>query len=562
MGSYVRISALLWADILVSYALFVMQNYLTKVWNISFVNAAGILNIWGGISMILPVFFLFLVDTLLGNRKMLLISSISYSLGIGLVTMSTPPVLADATGTCKDYSPKCIHRPQKVLFYIGMSLIAVGVAGNFVSVKPFLDEQQVDKEHDSNEAAREFFRLPVFIVVVLVPIVGAVALPFVKPWSLRFGIPAIFTAAATLLFLSGVFLRGSWAYREVTPQGSPITSVCRVFFAAACKISQPFPHDDDRDLYLYRENGLENDGFRKTRILRCLEKAAIILPNESPDKGWRLCSISEVEDAKIVVRMFPMWTTFIVCGIVSSFGNTYFIEQANRMNRRIGNWKVPLQVLLLLSQWAKKFLFTSWAKRLLKKYGKHGPPMGIAVAMIFSILCCITAAKMELRRLKVIEKHGLLEFPDKNVPMSVFLLLFQFILLAGLDTFFEMSVTEFYKDQSPECMSKYLSCFARGVSGLGFMSSVLSVYVVGKLSEAGGNKSWFQHTLNKSRLDRYYWVLAGLSTVNLVMFMLVACCYRYKTPKGPERNAESPPRGVTAIPPDENGSNQFFNSFG
>ncbi|XP_042056285.1 uncharacterized protein LOC121800858 [Salvia splendens] len=106
-------SALLWADILVSYALFVMQNYLTKVWNISFVNAAGILNIWGGISMILPVFFLFLVDTLLGNRTMLVISSISYSLGIGLVTMSTPPVLAGATGTCKDYKPKCVHRPQK-----------------------------------------------------------------------------------------------------------------------------------------------------------------------------------------------------------------------------------------------------------------------------------------------------------------------------------------------------------------------------------------------------------------------------------------------------------------
>lgn len=188
------------------------------------------------------------------------------SQGIGLVSMSTPPVLADATGTCKDYSPKCIHRLQKVLFYIGMSLIAVGVAGNSVSVKPFLDEQQVNNEHDSNEGAREFFRLPFFIVVVLVPIVGAVALPFVKPWSLRFGIPAIFTAAATLLFLSGVFLRGSWAYREVTPQGSPITSVCRVFFAAACKISQPFPVDKQ---YLYRENGQENDGFRKTRILRC-----------------------------------------------------------------------------------------------------------------------------------------------------------------------------------------------------------------------------------------------------------------------------------------------------
>lgn len=181
--------------------------------------------------------------------------------------MSTPPVLADATGTCKKYKPECVHRPQKVLFYVGMSLIAVGVAGNFISVKPFLDEQQLGNDHDSNEGAREFCKLPFFIVVVLVPIVGAVALPFVKPWSLRFGIPAIFTAAAALLFLSGIFLRGSWAYRKVTPQGSPITSVCRVFFAAACKISQPYPNGDN-DRY-YRENGQENDGFHPTRILRC-----------------------------------------------------------------------------------------------------------------------------------------------------------------------------------------------------------------------------------------------------------------------------------------------------
>ncbi|KAL0451043.1 UNVERIFIED_CONTAM: hypothetical protein Slati_1660700 [Sesamum latifolium] len=31
-----------------------------------------------------------------------------------------------------------------------------------------------------------------------------------------------------------------------------------------------------------------------------------------------------------------------------------------------------------------------------------------------------------------------------------------------------------------------------------------------------------------SRLDRYYWVLAGLSSVNLLVFILVAWSYRYK----------------------------------
>lgn len=189
------------------------------------------------------------------------------SQGIGLVSMSTPPVLANTTGTCKDYDPKCIDRTQKVLFYTGMSLIAIGVAGNLISVKPFLDEQREDNEHVTSGGAREFYKLPFFIVVIIVPIVAAVALPYIKPWSLRFGIPAIFTAAATLLFLSGVFLRGPWAYKELKPQGSPITSVCRVFFAAACNIFQPFPLDDQ---YLYKENGKEHEAFSHTRTLRYL----------------------------------------------------------------------------------------------------------------------------------------------------------------------------------------------------------------------------------------------------------------------------------------------------
>lgn len=73
------IAALLWADILVAYALFVMANYLTDVWKLSVAHAAGIVNIWGGISMVLPLLFLFLIDSILGNFTMLVVSSIAYS---------------------------------------------------------------------------------------------------------------------------------------------------------------------------------------------------------------------------------------------------------------------------------------------------------------------------------------------------------------------------------------------------------------------------------------------------------------------------------------------------
>lgn len=265
-----------------------------------------------------------------------------------------------------------------------------------------------------------------------------------------------------------------------------------------------------------------------------MEKAAIVVPEpgesleDQKKRRWRLCSVMEVEAAKIAVRMVPMWTTFIVCGIVSSTANTYFIEQADKMNRKLGSWELPLQILLLLFGWAKYF-YGCFANCLLRRSKTYSPPLGIAVAMIFSILCCITAARIEQKRLKVIRDHDLVFKPDEDIPMSVFWLLFQFFLLAGLDSFFEKSVAAFYEDQSPECMKNYLGFFTKAVSGLGFMCSVLSVYVVGRISERGGeNPNWFGFTLNRSRLDRYYWVLAGMSSVNLAVFVLVASCYRYK----------------------------------
>ncbi|KAH6822913.1 hypothetical protein C2S53_020048 [Perilla frutescens var. hirtella] len=444
MRSSNRISALLWADILVAFALFVMQDYLTNVWKLSFTHAAAILNIWNGISLVLQPVFVFLVDALLGNLMMLVISSTAYTLGIGFVTMSTPPILANSTHTCKQYEPECIGHTQKVLFYTGMALIAVGVAGNNISVKPFLQEQEDRNENDRTA----YLKIAGAIFVVVVALTGAIALPYIKPWTLRFGIPAICTAVATILFLTGLCC---FKYDSNGPEGSQVTGMFRAF----------------------------------------------------------------------ATRTLPMWMTFITCGLVSSFGNTYFVEQASHLNRHIGKWKLPPQVLLLAQKGASFVLGYGF------KAESIAPVKGIVMAMVFSVLCCITAARIELKRLKIVGSHGLLDKPDDSIPMSIFWLLFQFVLLAGLDKFLEKSVAKFHEDEFPdESERKYLDNFSKGVSGLGFMCSVLSVYVVGEISERGGNMNWFQDTLNRSRLDRYYWVLAGLSSVNLVVFVVVALCCR------------------------------------
>lgn len=142
---------------------------------------------------------------------------------------------------------------------------------------------------------------------------------------------------------------------------------------------------------------------------------------------------------------------------------------------------------------------------------------------------------MEMKRLKVIRRYGLVDKPDDEViPMHAAWLLLQFFLLAGLDSFLRKSILEFYRDCAPEHLQRrlddkrgndgralwrYFNVAVDFVSGLGFLLSVLSVYIVGKLS------NWFQYTLNRSRLDRYYWLLAGLSAVNLLVFTVVAWVY-------------------------------------
>lgn len=73
-------TVLIWADLLAWFAMWVMVTYLTNVWKISFIHAAGIVNISEGTAAILSVIFAFFVDAFMGNYSMLLLSSVAYTI--------------------------------------------------------------------------------------------------------------------------------------------------------------------------------------------------------------------------------------------------------------------------------------------------------------------------------------------------------------------------------------------------------------------------------------------------------------------------------------------------
>jgi peptide/histidine transporter 3/4 len=85
--------------------------------------------------------------------------------------------------------------------------------------------------------------------------------------------------------------------------------------------------------------------------------------------------------------MIPLWITFIMCGLVSSVGDTFFIEQASYLDPS------NLSFLLLIFQKIAQSMFAIVTKELIKKASrKYAAAIGNIAATIISLLCCITAA--------------------------------------------------------------------------------------------------------------------------------------------------------------------------
>jgi peptide/histidine transporter 3/4 len=84
--------------------------------------------------------------------------------------------------------------------------------------------------------------------------------------------------------------------------------------------------------------------------------------------------------------MIPIWVVFIMCGVVSSVGDTYFLDQADDLNPKIGNVEAPAFTLLIFQKIAES-MFATVTKKLVKKgSSKYAAPVGNIVATIFSRL--------------------------------------------------------------------------------------------------------------------------------------------------------------------------------
>lgn len=260
----------------------------------------------------------------------------------------------------------------------------------------------------------------------------------------------------------------------------------------------------------------------------------MLAPDGSKEDG-KVCSISEVEEAKAVLRLVPVWLTSLAYAIVFAQSSTFFTKQGATMNRTVvPGFVVPaaslqsfisLAIVLFIPIYDRIFVPTARAFT--------GKPSGITMlqrigtGMVLSAISMAIAAVVEMVRLKTAQKYGLVDLPGVTVPMSIWWLAPQYVLFGIADVFTMVGLQEFFYDQVPSefrsvGLGLYLSIFGVG----SFLSSFL-ISVIASATGADGQDGWFANNLNRAHLDYFYCLLCGLSVIELAAFLYIAKSYIY-----------------------------------
>ncbi|KAK6163070.1 hypothetical protein DH2020_002911 [Rehmannia glutinosa] len=501
--------------------------YLTKVLGQPTATAAKNVNTWQGVSAIFPVVGGFLADSYVGRFKTILLASITYLIGLILLTVAVSAVP--------------LHLRQTV-FFIALYILSIGEGGHKPCVQTFAADQ-FDENIPQEKAAKSSFFNWWYVGIVCGATAAVLVVIYVEDyvgWSLGFGMLAVAVAAALV-----VFLAGSWGYRRQAPVGSPFTRVAQVVVAAARKrrLSEReargvCDEDDEIGGVNVEGGGAGVRALARTSQFRFLDKAMIIDDKDaSSDKRnpWRLCSVNQVEETKLVLQLIPIWFSCLMFAVVIAQLGTYFTKQGTTMNRSITpSFQIPaasFQVFTGLTILTSVLLY----ERALVPFARRltGRPSGITIlqrigtGLALSILTMAVAACVESKRVRVARENGLLDDPKSVVPMAVWWLIPQYVLIGISDVFTIVGLQELFYDQMPVAMRSIGAAAYITVTGVGsFLSSGL-ISIVQGISGRGGHE-WLGDNINRAELECFYWVLAGMSAVNLCGYVFVARRFVYK----------------------------------
>ncbi|KAK7267632.1 hypothetical protein RIF29_20310 [Crotalaria pallida] len=309
-------------------------NYLTGPLGQSTVTAAENVNIWAGTASLLPLPVAFVADSFLGRCRTIILASLLYILGLSLLTLSAMLPAPNSEGQVTH------SEPQLILFFFSLYLVALAQGGHKPCVQAF-GAYQFDTNHPEEHKARSSFFNWWCFSFSLGFLASVSILIYVQDnvgWVLGFGISCIFMIIALV-----VFLLGTWTYRYSIQRDErgPFLRNGRVFFIAVknwrTTSSAITSEDEARGILPHR--GSEQFSFHNK---------ALIAADGSTEDG-KVSSVTEVEEAKAILRLVPIWATCLIYAVVLSQISTFFTKQYwgpacpvlskdQQSNDQVNNW--------------------------------------------------------------------------------------------------------------------------------------------------------------------------------------------------------------------------------
>lgn len=504
-----------------------LVTYLGGTMHLPSSTSANVVTDFLGTSFLLCLLGGFLADSFLGRFKTIVIFACIQTLGTGTLALSTKlpnlrPPPCHSNQNCEE-----ANGLQMGILYLALYLIALGTGGLKSSVSGFGTDQFDDKDEAEKTQMAYFFNR-FFFFISLGTLTAVTVLVYIQDEvgrSLAYGICTISMFIAILVIVSGIK-----KYRYKKSAGSPIVSIFQVLVAAIRKRRMNLPNDYN----MLHENSPDGSRIRHTDQFRCLDKAAIVAEGDFVKNGsgstlnpWNLCTVTRVEEVKMMARLLPVWATTILFWTAYAQMITFSVQQASTMERSVGGFRIPagsLTVFFVLAILLTCAVYDCFIIPLWKKWkGKPGftDLQRMALGLILSTIGMAAAAVVEMKRLSVAKSVGGTSTVN-SLPISVFMLIPQFFLVGSGEAFIYTGQLDFFITRSPKSMKTMSTGLFLTTLSLGFFMSSFLVSVVKKVTGSHGGEGWLADDIDHGRLDCFYGLLAILGVINFGVYIVVA----------------------------------------
>ncbi|KAE8657443.1 Protein NRT1/ PTR FAMILY 4.6 [Hibiscus syriacus] len=514
--------------------------YLSKYMHLSPSKSANNVTNFMGTAFLLALLGGFLSDTFITTYHIYLISAFIEFLGLIILTIQArTPSLKPPSCRPSASSIPCeeVSGAKAGMLFIGLYLVALGIGGIKGSLPTHGAEQFDETTPKGRKQRSTFFNYFVFSLSfgALIAVTFVVWIEDNKGWEWGFAISTI-----SILLSIPIFLAGSMFYRNKIPFGSPLTTICKVLVAAkmnSCVSRSPSnvivnlaasPSYQIETGKGTEENGKQNQ--IPTNSLKFLNRAVV----NSPACPALECSVQQVEEVKIVLKILPIFACTIVLNCCLAQLSTFSVEQAATMNTKLGSLKIPpaslpvfpVVFIMILAPVYDHFIIP-FARRLTKTETGISQLQRIGIGLFLSTIAMAVAALIEIKRKRVAISSGLLD-SNSPLPITFFWIALQYLFLGSADLFTLAGLLEFFFTETPSSMRSLATSLCWASLAMGYYLSSVIVSIVNNVTESSGNKPWLSgHTINGYRLDRFYWLMCVLSVLNFMHYLFWAMRYKY-----------------------------------